>query len=100
MSIFFSVFTGVIYEIEEEFTDNLDCGQLEITNHPKRNCKKCYGRGYTHKNLKTDHYSLCNCTMKEATPTMLKVMSEHQVEDVTLHTKKSDFDSIVSDIYS
>ena len=49
MSIFFSVFTGLIYELEEEFTDNLDCGQLEITNHPKRNCKKCYGRGYTQK---------------------------------------------------
>jgi len=38
--------------------------------------------------------------MKEATPSMLKIMSEHQVEDVTLHTKKSDFDSIVDDIYS
>ena len=28
MRIFFSVFTGVIYELEEEFTNNLDCGNL------------------------------------------------------------------------
>ena len=100
MKKYFSVFSGIVYELDEKYTKELDCGQLEITNLPKPNCKKCYGRGYIHKNIKTDHFEMCSCCLKDASPSFLKAASEHQIEDVQLNTKKSDFDSIVDDIYS
>ena len=100
MKKYFSVFSGVIYQLDEKYTKNLDCGQLEITNMPKSNCKKCLGKGYTGKDLKTDHYNMCPCTLKDASPSFLKAAAEHQIQDVQLNTKKTDFDSIVDEIYS
>jgi len=100
MKKYFSVFTGELYELDEKYTLHLDCGQLEITNDPKTNCKKCYGRGYTNKNVKTGHYSLCPCCLKDADDTFFENVAQKEIQDVTLHTKKSDFDSIVDDIYS
>lgn len=100
MKKFISVFTGEVYELAEEYSKNLDCGQLEITDLPNPSCKKCYGRGYVSKNTTTGHYSICKCLLKNASAEMMSKVSQHQVEDVTLHTKSSDFDSIVDGIYS
>ena len=41
MKKFISIFTGAVYELEEEYSKNLDCGQLEISDLPKSSCKKC-----------------------------------------------------------
>lgn len=100
MKKYFSVFTGLVYELDEKYAKNLDCGQLEITNLPKSGCKKCYGRGYTGKNTIIEHYDMCTCVVRDASPSFLKAAADHQIEDVQLNTKKSDFDSIVDDIYS
>jgi len=43
---------------------------------------------------------MCPCTLKDASPSFLKAAAEHQIQDVQLNTKKTDFDSIVDDIYS
>lgn len=88
MKKFFSAFSGQIYDIDEKYSKQLDCGQLEITNNPKSNCKHCYGKGYTSKDLKTQHYNMCKCLLKDASPAFLKKSAEHQIQDVRMHTKK------------
>lgn len=90
---FFSVFSGEIYTLSEEYTHHLDCGQLEITNLPKKSCKRCYGRGYVSKNHDSGHYDLCKCTLRDASASFLKNAAERQVEDIRLHTKKEDFNN-------
>jgi len=96
----FSVHSGLVYELDEKYTKTLDNGQLEITNLPKSSCKKCYGRGYIHRNIKTGHYNMCSCCLRDADEEFLRNAAELQLEDVILHTKKSDFDSAVDEIYS
>ena len=93
MKPFFSLFSGEVYTLDEKYTNQLDCGQLEITNTPKTNCKHCYGKGYTFKDTKTLHYVMCKCLLRDASPSFIKKSSEHQVQDVRLHTKKDDFNS-------
>ena len=100
MKKFISIFTGAVYELEEEYSKNLDCGQLEISDLPKSSCKKCHGRGYIHRNVEAGHYDMCRCVLRNADPERLQILSQHQVEDVTLHTKSSDFNSMVDNIYS
>jgi|TARA_R110002050_G_scaffold10373_5_gene35468 hypothetical protein len=96
---YFSVFSGAVYDLKEEYTNYLDCGQLKITDDPKNNCKRCHGRGFTGRNSESGHYDMCRCVLRNADDELLGEMSQHQVEDVTLHTKKSDFDNIVEDVY-
>jgi len=89
--IYFSVFSGDVYELNDKYTNVDNPGQLEITNQPKKNCKKCFGRGYTEKNLNTNHYTLCKCCLKDASPQFLHKASQYRIEDVKMHTNKSDF---------
>ena len=96
---YFSVFSGEIYDLAEEYTNYLDCGQLKITDDPKSSCKRCHGRRITGRNVDSNHYDMCRCVLRNASDELLAEMTQHQVEDVTLHTKKSDFDSIVEDVY-
>ena len=42
---------------------------------------------------------MCRCVLRNASDELLAEMTQHQVEDVTLHTKKSDFESIVDDVF-
>jgi hypothetical protein len=91
MKRYFSVFSGDVYCLDEKYTYHLDSGQLEITNEPKINCKHCFGKGFTSKTQQTGHYNMCKCLLSEADEAFLKNASEHQVEDVILHTKKDTF---------
>lgn len=91
MKKFFSAFSGQIYDLDEKYTGQLDCGQLEVTNNPKSGCKHCYGKGYTSKDTKTGHFIMCKCLVKDASPSFLRRSSEHQIQDVQMHTKKDSF---------
>jgi len=97
---YFSVFSGEVYDLQEEYTKVLDCGQLKITDNPKSNCKRCHGRGFTGRDSSTGHYSMCRCVLRNASDDLLAEMSTHQVDDVQMHTKKDSFNSIVDDVYS
>ena len=99
MKKYFSVFSGEVYELHEDYINYLDCGQLEITDMPRSICKKCYGRGYISRNSDSGHYNMCRCILRNADDSFLAEMSEKQVEDVTMHTKKDTFKDIVDDIY-
>ncbi len=90
MKKYFSIFTGEVYNLDTKYTSFLDCGQLEVSNEPKKACAHCYGRGNTGKNIVSGHYNICKCVLKDASTELLKSLSEHQVEDVVLHTRKSD----------
>ena len=96
---YFSVFSGVYYEIDEKYTRYLDCGQLPVSDAPKSSCKKCHGRGYRHINTSTGHYDMCRCVLRNASDELLGSMTEHQVEDVTMHTKKDSFKEIVDEVF-
>lgn len=58
--LFFSIFSGTIYELPE-LGETSDEGQIPLLERPPANCRKCYGRGYTDKNLTTGFYSVCKC---------------------------------------
>ena len=95
---YFSVFSGEVYDLDEQYTGYLDCGQLKITDQPKNNCKRCHGRGFTGKNTKSGHYDVCRCVLRNATDDLLAEMSQHQVDDIQMHTKKSSFDDIIDKV--
>lgn len=60
----YSVFSGTLYSILKEDIKYLDEGQLPLTQMPKNNCKKCYGRlnvGRDHQNLT---FQPCSCLRK------------------------------------
>jgi len=59
--LFMSIFSGEIYSIPEDEIANLDEGQVPLTQKPKENCRKCYGRGWIDKNIKNGIYSICRC---------------------------------------
>ncbi len=62
--LYMSLFSGEIYTVPEDEVDNLEDGQLPLADHPKENCPKCYGRGWTDRNSVTGVYSICKCLKK------------------------------------
>ena len=60
LRLVFSMITGDIYTIEEDEMRNLDKYQVPLLRRPKDNCKKCYGRLYSHYNVNLKLYVLCN----------------------------------------
>lgn len=62
--IFFSLFSGQVYELPEDEVLSADEGQIPLLNNPKPNCKKCYGRGYTDKDHHRNTYTPCKCIIK------------------------------------
>lgn len=59
--LYISAYSGEIYYIPEDEEKNLDEGQIPLLQKPKENCNKCYGRGFTDKNIITGFYSICKC---------------------------------------
>jgi len=39
-----------------------DVHEIQVARWPKKNCKRCYGRGWTGRNVITDEYVRCLCT--------------------------------------
>ena len=60
----FSIITGQVFEIQEEDLKVLYNYQIPVTDLPKTNCKKCFGRGYQAKDVKTQFYFMCPCLQK------------------------------------
>ena len=44
LCLYFSLISGDLYYVEGDEVKNLDTSQIPLTNKPKSNCKKCYGR--------------------------------------------------------
>lgn len=57
--LFFSVLSGVIYELPEDMKKSLDQYQIPLTKKPPSNCNKCYGRLYTGYNLSLKVFNVC-----------------------------------------
>ena len=59
--LYFSLFSGQIYEVPEDEVKNLDEAQIPLLERPKQNCNKCFGRGYIYKDIKSGFYTVCKC---------------------------------------
>lgn len=64
MKIFYSVFSGLIYEVFDAEVNNLDEGQIPLKKKPHHSCKKCYGRGFSQFDRDRNIYLLCSCMKK------------------------------------
>lgn len=65
MITYFSLISGELYELPDDFTKPSDKYQLKLNDKPKSNCKKCYDRFYTSFNPKLKIYNICpSCTKK------------------------------------
>lgn len=84
MKKFFSIYSGICYEILEDEIHLLDNGQIPLKEFPKDNCKHCYGKGYINKDSNTNVYVLCKCMVKNADIDL----SKYYIENVRLHSKK------------
>ena len=62
----YNVYSGEVYELQEDELKNLLEGEIPLTSAPKRNCKKCYGRGYIGKDNDKRIFQPCtNCIEKK-----------------------------------
>lgn len=66
--LFYSVFSGIIYDVCEDEVANLDNGQIPLIAKPKASCKRCYGRGYAAKDPARGLYYMCTCMSKVVDP--------------------------------
>lgn len=65
--LFFSLTSGVIYELLESYTKKLDVYQIPLTSKPKESCRKCFGRFYTGYNTSQKVFKVCEkCIIKHA----------------------------------
>lgn len=78
---YFSIVSGEIYQLVEEFVNALDTYQIPLTKKPPTTCKKCFGRlhiGYDH----TQHiYKVCpKC--------ITKCLDTEKAEDIVIETQR------------
>lgn len=63
-SLYFSLFSGQIYEVSPEDEKALDSFQIPLREKPK-SCRKCHGSFYLHYSLTDKHYVICpKCAKK------------------------------------
>lgn len=62
--IFYSLFSGIIYEVEDREVKNLDDGQIPLKSKPTPSCNHCYGRGYDYIDNSKGIYNICKCMKK------------------------------------
>lgn len=82
MKKFFSIFSGICYEVNNDEVDLLDKGQVPLKDYPSKHCKKCSGKGFTGKDSKAGVYILCPCMVNLAEIDLKKLY----VENVRLHS--------------
>jgi len=63
-ALYFSMFSGEIYEASPEEEKTLDAFQLPLKSRPK-SCNKCKGYFYLYYNLTDKHYVVCPKCMKK-----------------------------------
>lgn len=64
MSLYYSLFSGLIYDVLPEEIKILDEGQVPLKKRPHPSCKGCYGRGFTTNDKERGIYPLCKCMKK------------------------------------
>lgn len=64
MKLFYSIFSGTIYEVFDQEVANLDEGQIPLKSKPSASCSTCYGRGYDHHDKVRGIYPICKCMKK------------------------------------
>jgi hypothetical protein len=69
MKLFYSVFSGTIYEVLEREIPNLDEGQIPLLKRPSSSCKVCYGRGWSTHDKEKGIWNVCKCMRKCVDPT-------------------------------
>lgn len=62
----YSFFSGTIIDILEKDLHFFDKSYALLEKMPKKNCKICYGRYYTGRDLNNFYYHPCNCVVKVA----------------------------------
>lgn len=62
--LFYSIFSGLVYEVPADEVAVLDEGQIPLISRPKPSCNKCYGRGFESFDPKRSIYSACRCLRK------------------------------------
>lgn len=67
--LYYSIFSGIVYEVCADESSVLDDGQIPLISRPKISCKKCYGRGYEGVDPKRNLYLACGCLRKCIDPT-------------------------------
>ena len=80
MKIFYSIFSGIIYNVYDCEVINLDEGQIPLIGKPSCNCKKCFGRGYSNYDTTSGIYPVCKCMIKYIDP-------EYKPTDINLLPK-------------
>ena len=83
MKKYFSIYSGICYEILSEEADLLDSGQIPLNEFPEDNCEHCFGKGFINKDTKTNVYVMCRCMVKKAAIDL----SKYHIENVRLHSK-------------
>lgn len=63
MKLFYSIFSGTIYEVFDSEVVNLDEGQIPLKKRPQSSCK-CFGRGYEYHDKEKGIYPICRCMRK------------------------------------
>ena len=66
--IYYSIFSGIVYEVCADEVAVLDDGQVPLTAMPSKSCRKCYGRGFVTHDVKRGIYNACNCLRKHVDP--------------------------------
>lgn len=64
MKLFYSIFSGMIYEVFDQEVKNLDEGQVPLKKRPNDSCKHCYGRGFASYDREKGVYPICRCMRK------------------------------------
>jgi hypothetical protein len=72
--LIYSVFSGTYYDVLDKDIKLLDIGQIPLTGKPSNSCKKCLGRGYIGRDIKTYAYEICNCIKRKIDFDYLKAL--------------------------
>lgn len=64
MKLFFSIFSGLVYQVFDDEEKNLDEGQVPLKSKPSASCKHCFGRGFDHIDREKGIYPMCRCMRK------------------------------------
>lgn len=79
---YYSLVSGEIFQIFESERKNAEKYHIPLVKKPSSSCKKCYGRGYIGKNIKTETYDLCKCMYK-----IIDFINLHR-EEIVIETPK------------
>jgi hypothetical protein len=70
--LYYSVYSGICYHLDENMSTSLDDGQLPLKSLTLKNCKKCHDRRYIGFNTQNFTYMPCSCVTKSADLTSIK----------------------------